>query len=210
VIKVLIADDHPLMRNGLIGVVTRGLEDARCAEARDSVEVLANVEREDWDLIILDISMPGRSGLDILADLKRLRPKLPVLIISAHSEDQYGKRALKGGASGYMNKETAPEELVIAIRTVLAGRHYLSPALAQKLAVSSLAEDDRPPHEKLSAREFEILRMVGSGKSITQIAGELHLSVATISTYRTRILAKMNLQSTSELMHYALENHLTD
>jgi two-component system, NarL family, invasion response regulator UvrY len=210
VIKVLVADDHPVVRRGLVDIVTRGLGQAACGEAADSSQVLESVQRETWDLLILDVSMPGRSGLDILADLKRMRPKLPVLVLSVHSEEQYGKRALRAGASGYLGKETAPEELIGAIRHVLAGRRYLSPALAEKLAVNSLEEGDRPPHEKLSDREFEVLRMIGSGKTTSQIAAELHLSVTTVSTYRARILEKMKMKTTAELMHYAVTNHLTD
>jgi two-component system invasion response regulator UvrY len=161
-------------------------------------------------LVILDITMPGRSGLEVLRDLKAARPKLPVLVLSMHPEDQYAKRILKAGASGYMNKESAPEELIKAVRKVLAGGRYVSAALAEKLA-SDLSEDTgRPIHEVLSDREFEVLRMIAAGKTVSQIAEDLHLGVTTVSTYRARILEKMNMTTTAELMHYALHNHLID
>jgi DNA-binding NarL/FixJ family response regulator len=210
VIRILIADDHAILRRGLKEILVRELAGAVCGEAEDAQQVLAQVQSHDWDLLLLDISMPGRSGLDVLRDLKTVRPKLPVLVLSMHPEDQYGKRILKAGASGYMNKKSAPEELVKAIRKVLAGGRYVSPALAEKLALDLRDDAVRPVHGTLSDREFEVLRMIASGKTVSQIAGELHLSVATVSTYRARILEKMNMTTTAELMHYALSNHLVD
>jgi len=209
-IRVLIADDHGILRRGLKEILLRELQDAICGEAKDAQEVLSQVQSEDWDLLILDITMPGRSGLDVLKDLKSERPKLPVLVLSMHPEEQYGKRLLRAGASGYMNKESAPEELIKAIRKVLAGGHYVSPALAEKLASDLHQDPGRPIHEILSDREFEVLRMIGSGKTVTQIGEELHLSVTTVSTYRARILEKMNMATTAELMHYALQNQIFD
>jgi two-component system, NarL family, invasion response regulator UvrY len=209
-IKVLIADDHAILRRGLKEILSREMEGAVCGEAKDAQQVLARVQSDHWDLVILDLSMPGRSGLDVLRDIKGLRPKLPVLVLSMHPEDQYGKRILKAGAAGYMNKESAPEELIKAIRKVLAGGRYVSPALAERL-VWDLNEDvTHPVHETLSDREFEVLRMIASGKTVTQIAEELHLSVATVSTYRARILEKMKMSTTVQIMHYALTNHLVD
>jgi DNA-binding NarL/FixJ family response regulator len=161
-------------------------------------------------LVILDISMPGRSGVEVLGDLKRLRPKLPVLVLSMYPEDQYGRRLLRAGASGYLNKDSAPEELIKAIRKILAGGLYVSPALAERLALELNEGGERPLHETLSDREFEVLRMIGLGRTITQIAELLHLSVTTVSTYRARILRKMNMTTSAELMHYALVNHLVD
>jgi two-component system, NarL family, invasion response regulator UvrY len=181
-----------------------------CGEAEDAQQVLAEVQNETWDLVILDISMPGRSGLDLLSDLQRTNPKLPVLVLSMHAEDQYGKRVLKAGASGYMNKESAPEELIKAIQKVLAGGRYVSPALAEKIALALHPDAGKPVHEALSSREFEILRMIASGKTVTQIAAELHLSATTVSTYRARILGKMNMATTAELIRYALQSHLVD
>ena len=209
-IRVLIADDHAILRRGLIEILMRELKGAVCGEAENTQQLLTQVEAHAWDLVILDVSMPGRSGIDALADLKRMRPKLPVLVLSMHAEDQYGKRVLKAGASGYMNKESAPGELIKAIQKVLAGGRYVSPALAERLALDLQAHEGRPVHETLSDREFEVLRMIASGKMVSQIAEELHLSVTTISTYRARILEKMKLTTTAELMHYALRNHLVD
>jgi two-component system, NarL family, invasion response regulator UvrY len=209
-IRVLIADDHAILRRGLIEILMRELKDPVCGEAEDAQQVLAQVRSHDWDLVILDLSMPGRSGIDVLTDLKLARPKLPVLVLSMHPEDQYGKRVLKAGASGYMNKNTAPEELIKAIRKVLSGGRYVSAALAEKLALDLNEDHVRPPHDNLSDREFEVLRMIASGKTVTQIAEELHLSVATISTYRARILEKMNMTTTAELMRYAFQNHLVE
>jgi DNA-binding NarL/FixJ family response regulator len=209
-IRVLIADDHAILRRGLIEILRREIKDAICGEAEDAQQTLAQVQSHDWDLVILDLSMPGRSGIDILADLKRLRPKLPVLVLSMHAEDQYGRRVLRAGACGYLNKDSAPEELIKAIQKVLAGGRYVSPALAEVLALDLGVQADQPLHERLSVRELEVLRMLGSGKSNSQIATVLHLSVSTVSTYRARILEKLNMTTTAELMNYALRNRLVD
>ena len=209
-IKVLIADDHAILRRGLKEILMHELKGAVCSEAKNAYEVLTQVQNGDWDLLILDVSMPGRSGLDVLTDLKAARPKLPVLVLSMHPDDQYGKRALKAGASGYVNKDSEPEELFKAIRKVLAGGRYVSPKLAEKLALDLSENTERPIHEILSNREFEVLRMIGAGKTVTQIAGELHLSMPTVSTYRARILEKLNMKTTAELMRYALHNQLVD
>jgi two-component system, NarL family, invasion response regulator UvrY len=210
VIRVLIADDHAILRRGLREILMRELEGVVCGEAENAQQVLAQVQSQNWDLAIVDITMPGRSGLDVLRDLQGVQPGLPVLVLSMHSEDQYGKRVLKAGAAGYMNKESAPEELIKAIRKVLAGGRYVSPALAEKLAVEWSTNAGRPLHESLSDREFEVLRMIALGKTISQIAAELHLSITTISTYRARILEKMNMTTTAELMRYALRNGVVD
>jgi len=209
-IRVLIADDHAIVRRGLIEILSRDLKDSVCGEAENAQQVLAQVQSHPWDLVILDVSMPGRSGIDVLTDLKVAKPKLPVLVLSMHPEDQYGKRVLKAGASGYMNKNSAPEELIKAIRKVLAGGRYVSQALAEKLALDLSEKHVQLPHESLSDREFEVLRMIASGKTVSQIADGLHLSVATISTYRARILEKMNMTTNAELMHYAFRNHLVE
>jgi DNA-binding NarL/FixJ family response regulator len=209
-LRVLIADDHAILRRGLAEILMREVQGAVCGEAENASQVLAQVQRHAWDLVILDINMPGRSGIEVLGDLKRLYPKLPVLVLSMYPEDQYGRRLLKAGASGYMNKDSAPEELIKAMRKVLAGGRYVSPALAEKLALELDEGRERPLHETLSNREFEVLRMIASGRTITQIAEELHLSATTVSTYRARILEKMKMTSSAELMHYALVNHLVD
>jgi DNA-binding NarL/FixJ family response regulator len=210
VIRVLIADDHAILRRGLIEILRREFKDALCGEAENADQTLAQVESHGWDLVILDVTMPGRSGIDVLVDLKRVRPKLPVLILSMHPEGQYGKRVLKTGAAGYLTKDSAPEELIKAVRKVLAGGRYVSPALAEVLAVDLGRDTDQPLHAKLSDRELEVLRLLGSGKTISQIAEVLHLSVTTVSTYRARILEKMSMSTTAELMSYALRNHLVD
>jgi len=209
-IRILIADDHPILRRGLKEILVRELEGATCGEAGNAQQVLSEVQSQDWDLVILDVTMPGRSGLDVLRDLRKLRPKLRVLVLSMHPVDQLGKRALRGGASGYMNKESAPEELIGAVRRVLAGSVYVSPALAERMALDLRANPARLLHETLSEREFEVLRMLASGKTVTEIAAELHLSLPTISTHRAHILAKMNMTSTAALISYAVRNRLVD
>jgi DNA-binding NarL/FixJ family response regulator len=209
-IRILIADDHAILRRGVKEILLRELKEVECGEAEEAQQVLDLVRKQEWDLVILDVTMPGRSGLDILGDLKKAKRQLPVLVLSMHPEDQLGKRVLKAGASGYMNKEGAPEELIGAIRKVLAGGLYVSPALAERLAWDLHEGAGRPLHEALSNREFEVLRMIALGKTVTQIAEKLHLSVPTVSTHRARILEKMNMTSTTELIRYALRNHLVD
>ena len=209
-IRILIADDHPILRRGLKDILSSELPGAICGEAGNAQEALSQVQSQKWDLAILDVTMPGRSGLDVLRDVKGLRPDLPVLVLSMHPEDQLGKRVLKAGASGYMNKESAPEELIKAVRKVLAGGTYVSPALAERLAVDLHEDSGQPLHENLSDREFEVLRLIGSGKTTTQIAEVLHLSTPTVSTYRARILEKMNMTTTGELIKYAVRNRLVD
>jgi DNA-binding NarL/FixJ family response regulator len=209
-IKVLLADDHAIVRGGVKEILIRHLESVECGQAENAEQVLAQVREHPWDLLILDITMPGRSGLDILADLKQLRPELPILVLSMLPEDQFGKRVLKAGASGYLKKESAPEELIQAIRKVLAGGRYVSPTLAEKFARDLQGTADRLPHEALSPREFEILLMIGSGKAVGQIAEEIHLSGTTVSTHRARMLEKMNMTTTAELIRYVVRNHLAD
>jgi len=209
-IRVLLGDDHAIVRGGLKEILVRHLEGVECGEAENAEQVLAQVRKVSWDLLILDITMPGRSGLDILADLRVLRPDLPVLILSMLPEDQFGKPALKAGAWGYLKKESAPEELIQAVRRILAGGRYVSPALAEKFVRDLQGNADRPLHEALSPREFEILLMIASGKAVGQIAEELHLSGTTVSTYRARVLEKMNMTTTADLIRYAVLNHLAD
>ena len=208
-VRILIADDHTIVRRGLIEILKGELRAAAYGEAESADQVMAQVGNHEWDLVILDVSMPGRSGIDVLVDLKRLKPKLPVLVLSMHPEDQFGKRMLKIGASGYLTKDSAAEELLKAIRKILEGGHYVSPALAEVLAVD-LAGADQPLHEKLSPRELEVLRMIGAGKTNSQIADMLHLSATTVSTYRARILEKMEMATSAELMNYALRNQLVE
>jgi two-component system, NarL family, invasion response regulator UvrY len=208
--KVLIADDHAIVRRGLKLILSEEFSRIVFGEARNGQEVLDQVWKQDWDIVILDITMPGRSGLEVLKELKQLRPKLPILILSMHSEDQFGMRVLKAGAAGYMTKENVPEELVKAIKKVLAGGKYISPGLAEQLAFNLEEDNGRPPHEKLSDREYQVMRMIASGQTVKEIAVELALSMKTISTYRTRILEKLKMKSSAELTHYAVKNKLVD
>jgi len=209
-VRILIADDHAILRRGLRELLLHELAGALCCEVEDGQQVLAQIHRQAWDLVILDLSMPGATGIEVLHDLKQLRPKLPVLVLSMHPEDQYGKRVLRAGAAGYLNKECAPEELVRAARKVLGGGRYVSPSLAEKLAADLSPDAQGPPHERLSDREFEVMRSLAAGRTVSQIADNLRLSVTTVSTYRARILEKMSMASNAELMRYAIENKLVD
>ncbi|MFI5293747.1 MAG: response regulator [Thermodesulfovibrionales bacterium] len=209
-IKILIADDHRIVREGLKQILAETQDMIVTDEANNAQEVLKKVWDNDYDVLLLDISMPGRSGLDILKQLKSDRPKLSVLVLSMYSEEQYALRALRAGASGYMTKESAPDELIEAIRKVSTGRKYISPSVAEKLAFSLESGDERPPQETLSDREFQVMCMIASGKTIKAIADELSLSVKTVSTYRARILEKMRMKNNAELTHYAIQNKLVE
>jgi two-component system, NarL family, invasion response regulator UvrY len=206
--KVLIADDHAVFRRGLMETLGESFPKMTFGEAKTAQETVDYVKRQQWEIVILDISMPGKSGLDILDDLKRLRPGLPVLLLSMHPEEQYAKRALKAGAAGYLTKESVPEELKLAVRRVLAGGRYVSSAMAERMAYDLRQGADTPIHELLSDREFQVLRMIASGKTLKQIASEISLSVKTVSTYRARILEKTGMKTTAELIRYALQAHL--
>ena len=209
-IKILIADDHPVVRKGLKEIIEVTPDMMVGDEASNGQEALEKVRKSDFDVVLLDISMPGRSGLDILKELKSEKPELAVLILSMHPEEQYAVRVLKAGASGYLTKESAPDELVAAIRKASTGRKYVSSSLAEKLALYLEIDDERPLHETLSDREYEVMRMIASGKTISEIAKKLFLSVKTISTYRSRILEKMRMKSNAELTHYAIKNRLVE
>jgi len=208
--RILIADDHAVFRRGLTETLGEAFSRVTFGEAKTAQETIEYVRRQDWDVVILDISMPGKSGLDILDDLHRLRPKLPVLLLSMHPEGQYARRALKSGAAGYLTKESVPEELKEAVRRVRAGGRYVSATLAEKLAFDLRREADTPVHELLSDREFQVLRMIASGRTVKQIADEIALSVKTVSTYRARILLKTGMKTTAELIRYALQSQLVD
>ena len=208
--RILIADDHAVVRLGLKKILTEAFKKAVVGEASNSHEALDRVWKEPWDVVILDLTMPGRSGLEVLKEIKRERPKLPVLILSMHPEDQFAVRLLKAGASGYMTKESAPEELVGAVKKVIAGGRYVSTGLAEKLASLLVRNGNAAPDESLSDREFLILRLIASGKPVGAIARELSLSVKTVSTYRARVLEKMSMANNSELVHYAFQNQLVE
>jgi DNA-binding NarL/FixJ family response regulator len=208
--RVLIADDHAIFRLGLKDLLTEEFPKVTFAEAQNADETLEHIRRQNWEIAILDISMPGRSGLDILEEIKRVRPKLPVLLLSMHPEEQFARRALKSGAAGYLTKESVPEELKKAVRKALAGGRYVSTALAEKLAWDLDSRAETPVHDLLSDREFQVLRMVASGKTVKDIADELALSVKTVSTYRTRILEKTRMKNNAELIRYAVQSHLVE
>jgi DNA-binding NarL/FixJ family response regulator len=208
--RILVADDHPLLRNGLKQILTQEPDLTVAGEAEDSEQVMASVERGEWDLVILDITMPGRSGLDVLRDIRRMRPELPVLVLSMHAEDQFAVRAIKAGANGYVSKDNAPTEVVRAVRKILSGKKYVSPTLAEILANALSSDIQRPLHETLSDREFQVLRQLASGKTVSQIAAEIALSVKTVSTYRARLLEKMNLRNNAELTRYAIQHGLVE
>ncbi len=205
--KFLIIDDHAIVRKGLSQLLKEEFPAAVIEEAGDSADVYAKVRSGIWDVILLDISMPGRSGMDILKQLRSEGIKAPVLMLSMHPEDQYALRALKAGASGFLNKDAANEELIAAIHKVLAGRKYISAALAEKLAEGATGSD-RPAYENLSDREMQVLQLLASGKTVSEVAEDISLSVNTISTYRNRVLEKLSLHNNAELTRCAIENKL--
>jgi two-component system invasion response regulator UvrY len=208
--RILLADDHTVVRCGLKQILAEEFKRAVFGEARNAQEALDLVRKEQWDVVVLDITMPGRSGLEVMRGIKKLRPKLQVLVLSIHPENQFAVRVLKLGAAGYMTKESAAEELVGAIKKVLAGGRYVSAPMAETLAINLSSETVRPLQELLSDREFQVLRFIASGRVVSQIARELALSVKTISTYRSRILEKMGLRNNAELMHYAMQHQLVE
>jgi DNA-binding NarL/FixJ family response regulator len=207
-IRILIADDHSIVRRGLKQILLEEFPDAGFGEANDGNELQRLAKSEKWNIIISDLAMPGRNGLETLKLLKEEFPKIPVLILSMHPEDQYAIRAFRAGAAGYLTKESASEELVNAVRKILEGRRYISPAAAEKLAENLELDATRELHEILSDREFDVLKLIASGKTVSEIAEELSLSVTTVSTYRARILAKTNMRTNAELTHYAIDNKL--
>jgi DNA-binding NarL/FixJ family response regulator len=209
-IRIIVADDHPVVRRG-IGQIVAAAGDMRVAdEAASGRELLDRARTVDHDLVLLDLSMPEMIGLDLLKQLKRERPKIPIVILTVSSENQFAIRALKAGAAGYLTKDTAATELVGALRKVVTGGRYLSPSMAERLAGHLTADTDRPLHEKLSDREYQVLRMIAAGKSTRRISTELSLSVKTIGTYRARIFEKMQMKSPAELAAYAVRNRLSD
>jgi DNA-binding NarL/FixJ family response regulator len=207
--RILLADDHAIVRRGVRHLLAETFRDAIFGEAATAEEALEMLWKEPWSLVLLDISMPGRSGLDVLRDLKDARPATPVLVLSMHAEEQFALRVLKGGASGYVTKDSLEEDLARAVEKVLAGGRDLSGALAERLA-AVLSGVDQVPHEGLSDREVQVMRMLARGRSLKEIAGQLSLSVNTISTYRLRLLEKMNLRTNADLVQYAIRHGLMD
>ncbi len=207
-LRVLIADDHTVVRRGLKQILLEGFPLAEVEEVADAEELVKKIIQSTWDLVISDLSMPGRSGLEALQQIKQIQPKLPVLILSIHPEEQYAIRVLRAGASGYLSKDMAPDELVIAVQKVLMGKKYITDTIAEKLASVLDQDASKAPHEILSDREFSVLKLLASGKSVSEIADSMFLSVTTVSTYRTRIMTKMNMKNNADLTLYAIENKL--
>ena len=206
--KILIVDDHEVVRAGVIKIVEQ--PGFVFAEAADADQALKLVREQDWDLAVLDISLGDRTGLELLKDLKQVRSKLPVLILSMHSEEQYARRAFQAGAAGYITKDSPGDELVKAVKRVIEGGTYVTPAAAERLVMDLEKGLDRPLHYALSDREFEVMRLIASGSTVGEIAGLLELSDKTVSTYRARILEKLGMKTNAEMIHYAIRNKLTD
>ena len=209
-IRLLIADDHAVVRKGLKQIVNETSDMVVAGEAANGHEVLELSLHDDWDVVLLDIGMPGRGGIDVLKQLKSERPHLPVLVLSVYPEEQYAVRALRAGASGYLTKESAPEDLIAAIRKVAQGGKFVSDSLAEKLAFDLSPDVERPIHERLSDREYQVILMIAAGKTVKEIANELSLSVKTISTNRTRALDKMGMKNNADIARYAAKNGLID
>jgi two-component system invasion response regulator UvrY len=207
-IRILIVDDHAILRHGLRSMLSDEFHGAAFGEASDAHQALEQLRKKAWDVALLDITLPGKSGLELLKELKIEWPKLPVLILSGQPEDQFAVRVLKAGAGGYLTKESAPEELAKAIKKIVAGGRYVSPALAEKLALEVKMDSTRLPHETLSDREYEVMSHIASGQTVTEIAKELSLSAKTISTYRTRVLEKLGVKNSAKIVQYAVQNGL--
>jgi DNA-binding NarL/FixJ family response regulator len=209
-IRIVIADDHEIVRAGLKQIISDDEDMEVIGESNNGENLIELVKKNDYDIVLLDLKMQGISGIDVIKHIKLIKPDLPVIVLSMHAEDQYAVRTIKAGASGYLTKETAAENLITAVRRVVSGGKYISPTLAETLADSIAGGGGDLPHEKLADREFQVMCMIASGKTVTEIGAELFLSVKTISTYRQRILEKMNLKNNSELTHYAIKNNLLD
>jgi len=209
-INILVADDHAIVRDGLKEILARSGDLKAGGEAKNGQEVLRHVREAKWDLLLMDMSMPGRSGIDLIKQVKAEQPKLPILVLSMHHEHEYAVRAIRAGASGYLNKDSASDLLVAAIRKIVAGGVFLSESAAELLARETMSGADAPPHTLLSSREFQIFGMIVQGKTVTEIAAELSLSVKTVSTHKMRVLEKMNFTNQAELVRYALTHRLFD
>lgn len=207
-LRILLADDHSVVRQGIKQILANSIEKVTFGEAQNARDIRDLISNESWDIIILDLAMPDSNGIEMLKQVKHERPNLPILILSMFPEEQYALRAIKAGASGYLNKESAPEELVEAIHKILQGGEYISQSLAEQLIHYARNEEDLPPHKYLSDREYQVLCMIASGKEIREIASELSLSVKTISTYRARLLLKMSMKTNAEITYYAIKNGL--
>lgn len=209
-LRVVIADDHPVVLKGLKEIITEHFADATIDVSSRGYELLNKITDNDYDIVLLDISLPDINGLEVLKEIKKRKRKLPVLVLSMYPEENYAARAFKGGAHGYLTKASASDELVLAVRKILSGKRYVNPAFAEKMVLDFESGTELPPHENLSDRELQVLRMIGKGKAVKEIAGELHLSSNTVRTYRTRILEKIGVKGTSELIYYAIAHSLTE
>jgi two-component system invasion response regulator UvrY len=209
-VKILLIDDHAIVREGFRRILADTYPALECGEAGTAPDALARVKRSQWDLVVLDISLPRRSGLELLKEIRKLRPRVPILVMTMYAEDQYALRSFRAGAQGYITKNSPTEELVKAVQKLLEGGRYVSTALAEHLATTLTSEAGRPLHEALSDRELQVLRMLASGMSVKEIGYELNLSEKTISTYRTRVLEKMNMRTAAQLMRYAIRTDLVD
>ena len=209
-LRVIITDDHPVVLKGLKEIISEGFDDVTVDVTSKGYELLSRISDNDYDIVLLDISLPDINGLEVLKEIKKRRRKLPVLVLSMYPEENYAARAYKGGAQGYLTKASAPDELLLAVRKILSGKKYVSPAFAEKMLLDFESDKEKLPHENLSDRELQVLCMIGQGKAVKEIAGELHLSTNTIRTFRTRILDKIGLKGTNELIHYAMAHNLTE
>jgi len=208
--RILIADDHPIFRAGVKEILLKEKDVESIGEADTGHKVLELARKRRWDVVLLDLTMPGKDGLQVLPELRREQPELPILVLSAHPEDQLALRLLKSGAAGYLTKDKAPEVLLTAIRKVLRGEKYISESLAEKIALDTVSGATKSLHEMLSQREYQVMAMIAAGKTGKEIAKKLFLSIRTVSTYRTRVLEKMNMKSNADFIRYALQNKLVD
>ena len=208
--KILVVDDHAVVRQGVKQILNEQFQGGVIGEAQNAEEMIDRIRKFTWDIVVLDVGMPGKSGLDALKDLKQVCPKLPVLVLSAYPEDQLARRMLKAGAAGYLTKDSAPNDLVQALRKILGGGKFVSASMAELLVANLNEQDERPLHELLSDREYQVMCLIAVGKSLKEIADDLCVGISTINTYRARILEKMQLKNNTELTHYAIENRLVN
>lgn len=209
-IRIVIADDHDIVRAGLKQIIADEEDMEVAGESNSGEKLLELIKKHDYDVVLLDLKMSGMNGIEVMKHIKAIKPSVPVIVLSMHAEDQYAVRTIKAGASGYLTKETAGDNLISAVRRVAAGGKYISPTLAETLAESVAGGGNELPHENLTDREFQVLCMIASGKTVSEIGAELFLSVKTISTYRQRILEKMNMKNNSEITHYVIKNNILD
>ena len=209
-LRIMLVDDHPIVRRGVRDILAHAFPHAAIQEVGSGGETIALARSHSWDVVILDLTLPDGSGLDVLKRIREAQPRLPVLILSMHMPDQFARRAVAAGASGYLTKDTADEELVAAVTRLLRGGKYFGPQVLEQVVMGMHPDHDDRPHERLSDREYQVLRMIGSGKTVSEIAGDLALSVKTVSTYRARVLEKMDMRTNAELTHYVVRRGLAD